>query len=82
MSFDLDSLPGSVAKRLQSLLVDSNFFEVSVLHDLHAGPDEYEYDITVVSGNSIHSIHVSDTSMPQALRPLIEELTELAETTP
>jgi len=82
MSFDLDSLPGSVAKRLQSLLVDSNFFEVPVLQDLHAGPDEDEYDITVVSGNSIHSIHVSDTSMPQALRPLIEELTELAETTP
>lgn len=81
MSFDLDSLPGSVAKRLQSLLVDSNFFEVPVLHDLHADPDEYEYDITVVSGNSIHSIHVSDTSTPQALRPLIEELTELAETT-
>lgn len=80
MSFDLDSMPGSVARRLQSLLTDSNFFEVPVVNDLRTAPDEYQYDITVVAGNSIHTIHVSDTSMPQSIRPLVEELTELAET--
>lgn len=80
MSFDLDSMPGSVARRLQNLLTDSNFFEVPVVNDLRAAPDEYQYDITVVAGNSIHTVHVSDTSMPQSIRPLVEELTELAET--
>ena len=80
MDFDLDSMPGSVARRLQSLLTDSNFFEVPVVNDLRTAPDEYQYDITVVAGNSIHTIHVSDTSMPQSIRPLVEELTELAET--
>ena len=80
MSFDLDSMPGSVARRLQNLLTDSNFFEVPVVNDLRAAPDEYQYDITVVAGNSIHTVHVTDTSMPQSVRPLVEELTELAET--
>lgn len=80
MSFDFDSMPGSIAMRLQGLLTDSNFFDVPVVNDLRTGPDEYRYDITVVSGNSIHTIHVSDTSMPQSVRPLVEELTELTET--
>ena len=78
--FDLGSLPGSVAQRLQGLLTESNFFDVPVVNDLRTSPDEYQYDITVVAGNSIHTIHVSDTSMPGSLRPLVEELTELAET--
>jgi len=80
MSFDLDTMPGSVARRLQNLLTDSNFFEVPVVNDLRAAPDEYQYDITVVAGNSIHTVHVTDTSMPQSVRPLVDELTELAET--
>ena len=80
MDFDLGSMPSSVAQRLQGLLTNSDFFEVPVVSNLVAGPDEYQYDITVVAGNSIHTVHVSDTSMPQSLRPLIEELTELAET--
>ena len=80
MSFDLDTMPGSVARRLQNLLTDSNFFEVPVVNDLRAAPDEYQYEITVVAGNSIHTVHVTDTSMPQSIRPLVDELTELSET--
>lgn len=80
MNFDLGSMPSSAAQRLHGLLTTSNFFDVPLINDLHADPDEYQYDITVVAGNSIHTIHVSDTSMPESLRPLIEELTDLAET--
>jgi hypothetical protein len=80
MNFDLGSMPGSVARRLDGLLTDSNFFDVPLVHDLRTSPDEYQYDITVVAGNSIHTIHVTDTSMPESIRPLVEELTELAET--
>jgi hypothetical protein len=80
MNFDLGTMPGSVAQRLDNLLTSSNFFEVPVVADLITQPDEYEYDITVVAGNSIHTVHVSDTSMPEGLRPLVEELTELTET--
>jgi len=80
MNFDLGSMPAGAAKRLDGLLTSSNFFDVPLVNNLLAGPDEYQYDITVVAGNSIHTIHVSDTSMPESLRPLVEELTELAET--
>jgi len=80
MNFDLGSMPAGAAKRLDGLLTSSNFFDVPLINNLLAGPDEYQYDITVVAGNSIHTIHVSDTSMPESLRPLVEELTELAET--
>jgi hypothetical protein len=81
MDFDLASMPTAISERLQSLLLDSNFFEIPVVNDLRVRPDEYEYAITVVSGNSIHTVHVSDTSMPNPLRPFVEQLTELARAT-
>ena len=79
MNFDLGSMPGSVAQRLQGLLTASNFFDVPVVDDLATRPDEHEYVITVIAGNSIHTVHVSDSSMPESLRPLVEELAELTE---
>lgn len=79
MSFDLGTMPGNIAQRLHGLLTESNFFDVPLVNDLRTSPDEYQYEISVVAGNSLHSVHVSDTSMPDSLRPLVEELTELAE---
>lgn len=78
MDFDLNNMPASEAQRLHNMLNESSFFEVPVVNDLRTSPDEYEYVITVVAGNSIHTVHVSDTSMPEALRPLVEDLTEIA----
>jgi len=78
MDFELENMPGELGQRLQNLLLESNFFEIPVVHNLLANPDEYEYMITVVAGNSLHSVHVSDTEMPKSLRPLVEELTKLA----
>jgi hypothetical protein len=75
MNFDLSTMPGSVAQRVDRLLTTANFFEVPVVNDLITSPDEYQYDITVVAGNSIHTVRVSDGSMPESLRPLVEELT-------
>ena len=80
MNFDLGSMPGSVAQRLHGLLTESKFFDVPVVESLTTGPDEYEYVITVVAGNSIHTVHVSDSSMPDSLRPLVDELNQLVET--
>jgi len=75
---DLGSLPGSAAQRLHSLLTESNFFEIPTVNSLITQPDEYEYIITVIAGNSLHTVHASDTNMPNSLHPLIDELTELA----
>jgi hypothetical protein len=81
MDFDLSSLPASMAQRLHNLINETNFFEIPIVNDLHAGPDEYEYVITVVAGNTVHTVHATDSSMPKSLPPLIDELTELAKTT-
>jgi emfourin len=81
MDFDLSSLPASMAQRLHNLINETNFFEIPIVNDLHAGPDEYEYVITVVAGNAVHTVHATDSSMPKSLPPLIDELTELAKTT-
>jgi hypothetical protein len=81
IDFDLGSIPQSSANRLQNLLTESNFFDIPTINDLKVEPDEYAYTITVVAGNSLHTVHASDTSMPRSLRPFVEELTELAEAT-
>ena len=81
MDFELGSLPQPDSQRLQNLLTQSNFFDIPTVNDLMTGPDEHAYTITVVAGNSLHTVHVSDTSMPRSLRPLVEELTELAKAT-
>ncbi len=78
MDLDLGSIPGPAAQRLQGLLTESNFFEIPDAGNLRAKPDEYEYAITVIAGNSIRTVHVTDTSMPESLRPLVDGLTELA----
>jgi emfourin len=81
MDFDLNNMPASESRRLHNLINESKFFDVPVVNDLRTSPDEYEYTITVVAGNSIHTVHVSDTSMPPSLRPLVEDLTEIAKAT-
>ncbi len=81
MDLDLGTMPGPVAQRLQGLLTESNFFEIPLVSDLRAGPDEHEYTLTVVAGNSLHTVHATDSSMPKTLRPLIDELTGLAQAT-
>ncbi len=75
---DLDSLPGPAAQRLNGLLTESNFFEIPTANNLMSRPDEYEYTITVTAGNSMHTVRVTDTDMPDSLRPLVHELTQLA----
>lgn len=78
LDIDLGSIPASAAERLHRLLTASDFFEIPLVSDLRAAPGEHEYTITVVAGNSLHTVHATDSSMPRTLRPLIDELTELA----
>ncbi len=76
LNTDLESLPGPAAQRLNGLLTESNFFEVPTANNLMPRPDEYT--ITVTAGNSMHTVRVTDSTMPESIRPLVEELIELA----
>lgn len=78
--FNLNNMPDGEAQRLHDLIRASNFFEIPAVDVMPSGPDEFAYTITIVSGNSIHTVRVTDNLMPRSLRPLIQDLTALAVT--
>lgn len=78
VNFDLNTMPARDSERLEKLLDQSNFFEIPALDVTPSAPDEFGYTITVVSGNAIHTVRATDNLMPRSLRPLIQDLTELA----
>jgi hypothetical protein len=80
VDFDLNEMPANMSQRLQNLITESNFFATPVLNEALSKPDEFEYTVTIDAGNSKHTIRTTDTSMPESLRPLIEDLTVLAKT--
>lgn len=80
IDFDLNEMPANMSQRLQNLITESNFFATPVVNGALSRPDEFEYTVTIDSGNSMHTVRTTDTSMPDSLRPLIKELTELAKT--
>jgi hypothetical protein len=78
LDLDLSTLSANAEQRFERLLEDTNFFGIPFVRDLPSDPDEYAYSVTVVAGNRLHTVHATDTSMPRSLRPLIEQLTDLA----
>lgn len=77
-NIDLNELPDAEAQELMQLITDTNFFKIPQNLINHAMPDEYEYTVTVEAGNTNHTIHASDATAPESLRPLLEKLSKLA----
>lgn len=80
IDFNLNEMPDDVSQRLHNLILESDFFNTPVENAAMSRPDEYEYIVTIDAGNSMHTVRATDTSIPESLRPLIEDLTELAKT--
>lgn len=80
VDFNLDEMPNDVSQRLHNLILESNFFKTPVQNAAMSRPDEYEYTVSIDAGNSMHTVRTTDSSMPESLRPLIEDLNELAKT--
>lgn len=76
--FDLNEMPDDAAQQLHNLINESRFFDTPVQPETPSSIDEFEYTLTIDAGQSIHTVHTTDASMPESLRPLIEEITELA----
>lgn len=76
---DLNALPESESQELMQLLTETNFFNIPQNLISQAIPDEYEYTVTVEAGNTQHTVHASDASAPESLRPLLEKLSALAD---
>ena len=75
---DLDSLSSSESEHLLDLIQKADFFHIPENLVARSTVDEFLYTITVQAGAMRHRVHISDTSMPESLRPLIRELTTLA----
>jgi hypothetical protein len=77
LDLDLESLADYEAERLQKLIDEADFFSLPPNLAANSTPDEFRYTITIENGDASHTIRTSDTTMPQALLPLVKELTML-----
>jgi hypothetical protein len=73
----LEELPKDDARALLRLIEQSGFFSIPENLIVKFNPDEYQYTITVDVGVIYHTVRTNDTTMPAALRPLVDELSSL-----
>jgi hypothetical protein len=78
LTIDLDDLPLDQAATLRGLLDEAHFFTLTENPPIRPNPDGFQYTITVESETAKHTIHTSDTSAPEELRPLLQELSQRA----
>ena len=78
LTIDLDDLPKDQAEVLGELLDEADFFELPANLTKPTMPDAFTYNITVYNDNGQHSVRVGDTTAPDDLRPLLDELSKQA----
>ena len=74
-SVNLNELPADEAQHLTRLIMESDFYRIPEDLDAQTTTEEFQYTITVEAGQSRHTVHFSDTTMPKNLLPLVKELT-------
>lgn len=79
VEIDSDTLGVDEQKELFQLINEADFFELKVDRLRTDGlPDQYQYTIEIKQGDQIRSMVIDDSSMPDALRPLINYLSRKA----
>ncbi len=78
LTIDLDDLPLDQAETLRGFLDEANFFTLAENPPIHPGPDAFQYTLTVETNTIRHTVHTSDTTAPEELRPLLQELSQRA----
>ena len=77
VQLSLEELPRDDARALLRLIEQAEFFKLPENLIVKFNPDEYQYTITVDAGVIYHTVRTNDTTMPAALRPLVDELSSL-----
>jgi len=77
-SLDLDTISSHAAQRMLYLIEDADFFNLPENPDAQPVVDEFFYTVTVEAGSNRHSVCVSESDMPDALQPFINELSSVA----
>ena len=74
---NLNRLPTDDTRKLIRLIEKAEFFNLPENLITKFMPDEYQYTITVDVGITSHTVRTNDTTMPESLRPLVDELSSL-----
>ena len=77
-TINLEDLPSDMAETLEEMLDEADFFELPADLTRPPMPDAFTYTITVNTSVRHHSVRVSDSTAPDDLRPLLEELNKQA----
>ncbi|MBI2332077.1 MAG: hypothetical protein HYU84_07965 [Chloroflexi bacterium] len=78
LSLNLDDLPQAEAKSLKKLLDEADVFSLADSPASDSARDVIHYLIRIEADDAAHTLRTSDTSMPDRLRPLVQELSRLA----
>lgn len=78
LSLNLEDLPPDQARTLDLLLEQADFFNISDYPDTPPVPDAFVYSITIITETRRHTVHTSETTVPEQLRPLITDLSARA----
>jgi hypothetical protein len=80
-SVDTRSLDPAEAERLELEIEQADFFHLPArIHSASGGADRFEYHIAVEQGIRNHTVEFGETTLPGALRPLVEHLEQLVRT--
>ena len=78
-TIDTQDLPAGQGATLEKMIAETGFFDLpEQIKPASPGPDRFEYQVQVSSAAQKHSINVSESVMPERLRPLFDLLTSLA----
>jgi hypothetical protein len=78
LSLNLDDMPPAETETLRKLLDEADVFSLADSPASDSARDVIHYLIRVEADDASHSIRTSDTSMPDRLLPLVQELSRLA----
>ena len=74
LDLDLDELPPDQALTLKRLIEESEFFTLTESPSKKIMADGFSYSLTINNGKNEKTIHLSETNIPNNLRPLLENL--------
>ncbi len=77
-TINLDRLTPHEADHLLLLIDKAEFFKLPHYFIGRPGADEFRYRITVETETGSHSVRFSESTVPESLRPLLDELSMLA----
>jgi hypothetical protein len=78
LSLNLEDLPPDQARTLSQLLEQADIFNISDNSERTITPDTMVYTLTVITDTRRHTVHTSDTTAPEQLRPLLLDLSARA----